>query len=170
MAYLGGGSWGNPVSPTGTVSPTAKREKLTSTALHASYIASAGSTVAYISPPVSPKSQEREVLGAQAGLAGAVVTEVGGELGEVEAVVARGYWEQVWRRFRRDKVAIGGGVFIILLFLFAFGGAPLAQRLLHHGPNDVFTAQALNKTTQLPLGPWSHIQSAPGGLDCIKGL
>ena len=109
---------------------------------------------------MSTKSQDREVLGAQAGLAGAVSTELGGELGEVEAIRARGYWEQVWRRFRRDKVVIGGGVFIIFLFLFAFGGAP----------NDVFTEQALNKTTQLPLGPWSHIKSAPGGLDCIKGL
>ena len=119
---------------------------------------------------MSTKSQDREVLGAQAGLAGAVSTELGGELGEVEAIRARGYWEQVWRRFRRDKVVIGGGVFIIFLFLFAFGGAPIAAHLLGHGPNDVFTEQALNKTTQLPLGPWSHIKSAPGGLDCIKGL
>jgi peptide/nickel transport system permease protein len=119
---------------------------------------------------LSTQNQEREILGSQAGLAGAVNTEVGGELGEIEEVRARGYWEQVWRRFRRDKVAIGGGIFIILLFVVAFAGAPLAKHWLGHGPNDVFTTQALNKDTQLPVGPWTHIQSAPGGLDCIKGL
>ena len=31
------------------------------------------------------------------------------ELGEIE-IKARGYWEQVWIRFRRDKFAIAGGV------------------------------------------------------------
>jgi peptide/nickel transport system permease protein len=118
---------------------------------------------------VSTHNKEREVLGAQAGLAGAVATEVGGELGEVEAIRARGYWEQVWRRFRRDKVAIGGGIFIVLLFFIAFAGAPIAKHALGHGPNDVFTTQALTKD-QLPVGPWTHISSAPGGLSCIKGL
>jgi len=29
-------------------------------------------------------------------------------------VKARGYWEQVWRRFRQDRVAIMAGVFIVL--------------------------------------------------------
>jgi peptide/nickel transport system permease protein len=119
---------------------------------------------------LSTQKQEREVLGAQAGLAGAVNTELGGELGEIEAIRARGYWEQVWRRFRRDKVAIGGGIFIVLLFFIAFAGAPLAAHWLGHGPNDVFTTQALSKTTQLPVGPFTHIKSAPGGLECIKGL
>ena len=53
-------------------------------------------------------------------------------------VKARGYWEQVWRRFRRDKLAIAGGIFIILLILVAFVGAPIAAHLLGHGPNDQF--------------------------------
>jgi peptide/nickel transport system permease protein len=115
------------------------------------------------------QNQDREVLGSQAGLAGAVATETGGELGESDAIVARGYWEQVWRRFRRDKVAIGGGLFIILLFFIAFAGAPIAAHVLGHGPNDVFTTQALTKD-QLPVGPWTHVKSAPGGLSCIPGL
>ena len=42
-------------------------------------------------------------------------------------VKARGYWEQVWLRLKRDRVAIAGGIFIILLFLVAFVGAPIAQ-------------------------------------------
>src|ERR671929_31856 len=60
-----------------------------------------------------------EILSSGAGLAAAVAVETGGELGEFEPVRARGYWEQVWRRFRRDRVAIGGGLFIIFLFIAA---------------------------------------------------
>ena len=44
-------------------------------------------------------------------------------------VEARGYWEQVWRRFKRDKVAIGGGVAIIFLVLLCFVGGPVFARL-----------------------------------------
>ena len=119
---------------------------------------------------MATKQQDREVLGAAVGLAGAVVAETGGELGEHEEIVARGYWEQVWLRFRRDKVAIGGGVFIILLFFFAFAGAPIAKRALGHGPNDVFPGTALDPTTQLPVGPLSHFKTGPGGLPCATGL
>jgi peptide/nickel transport system permease protein len=120
---------------------------------------------------VATKQEERELaFGAQAGLASAVAVETHNELGEVDVVRARGYWEQVWRRFRRDKVAIGGGVFIILLFVIAFGGAPIAQRLLHHGPNDVYPGAALDPQTQLPVGPWTTFKAAPGGLSCAVGL
>jgi peptide/nickel transport system permease protein len=119
---------------------------------------------------VATKQEDREILGSQAGLASAVAVESHGELGEIAAVEARGYWEQVWRRFRRDKVAIGGGVFIVLLIIIAFAGAPLAQRLLHHGPNDVFPGPALNSTTQLPVGPWTRFTASPGGLSCSTGL
>jgi peptide/nickel transport system permease protein len=119
---------------------------------------------------VATKQEDREVLGSQAGLASAISVESHGELGELAVVEARGYWEQVWRRFGRDKVAIGGGIFIILLFVIAFAGAPLAQRLLHHGPNDVFPGPALDQTTKLPVGPWTHFTSGPGGLSCAIGL
>jgi peptide/nickel transport system permease protein len=80
-----------------------------------------------------------DVLGSQAGLGAAVASETGGELGELEAVRARGYWELVWRRFRRDKIAIASGVFIVLMILTAFFGASLAQKFSGHGPNDIFT-------------------------------
>ena len=39
-----------------------------------------------------------------AGLASAVAVEAHGELGEdIEAVKARGYWEQVWLRFKQRQ-------------------------------------------------------------------
>src|SRR3954452_1725683 len=80
-----------------------------------------------------------------------VATDGGG------AVRARGYWEQVWRRFRRDKIAIAGGVFIVFLILGAFGGAPLASHILGHGPNDQYYT-AIDPVKLTPLGPLAHVQ------------
>jgi peptide/nickel transport system permease protein len=97
---------------------------------------------------------EKENLGAGAGLAGAIALETGTELGELE-VKARGYWEQVWRRFKRDKIAIAGGIMIIILVLAAFVGAPLAKHFLGHGPNDLFYT-ALTSSGQ-PIGPFVHV-------------
>jgi peptide/nickel transport system permease protein len=101
----------------------------------------------------------REVLSAGAGLAAEVALESGAELGEVTDVKARGYWEQVWRRFRRDKVAIASGMFIILLFLVAFAGAPLAERWLGHGPNDIFPSEGVDPTSLVPVGPLTTVHS-----------
>lgn len=86
-----------------------------------------------------------------------VVLEAGVEAGaEGVPVRARGYWEQVWIRFKRDKVAIAGGIFVVFLFLAAFIGGPVAAKLLGHGPNDQYYT-AVDPTTLLPLGPLSHV-------------
>src|SRR5437870_13560212 len=97
-----------------------------------------------------------EILSSGAGLAAAVAIETGTVLGELQPVRARGYWEQVWRRFRRDKVAIGGGLFIVFLFLTAFVVPPIAARLLGHEPN-VLCAGGGSGTTLLPAGPLTHV-------------
>jgi peptide/nickel transport system permease protein len=102
--------------------------------------------------------ERREVLSAGAGLAAEVALESGGELGEAE-IKARGYWEQVWRRFRRDKVAIASGVFIVLLFVAAFAGAPLAEKWLGHGPNDIFPSEGVDPTSLVPVGPLTTVHS-----------
>ncbi len=104
--------------------------------------------------------EKHEILGVGAGLAGAIALESGPELGDIE-VKARGYWEQVWRRFRRDKIAIGGGVTIIVLLFAGFIGAPIAQHFLHHGPNDQFYT-ALTPLGA-PIGPFSHVSNGVGG-------
>jgi peptide/nickel transport system permease protein len=98
---------------------------------------------------------EKEILGGGAGLAGAIAIESGTELGEIE-IKARGYWEQVWKRFRRDKLALVGGVTIILLLLVAFIGAPIAQYLLGHSPDDPFFIGGIGTNGQ-PIGPLAHI-------------
>jgi peptide/nickel transport system permease protein len=104
--------------------------------------------------------ERREVLSAGAGLAAEVALESGGELGEISDVKARGYWEQVWRRFRKDKIAIASGVFIILLILTAFLGAPLAKAWLGHGPNDIFPEPGVGVDLQLvPRDPLTHAQA-----------
>jgi peptide/nickel transport system permease protein len=96
------------------------------------------------------------VLSGQAPTGGVVTGAELTELGEIE-IEARGYWEQVWRRFKRDKVAIAGGIFIIFLFLVAFVGAPVAKHFLGHGPNDLFIASGGIDQDLLPVGPWHHV-------------
>jgi len=94
------------------------------------------------------------------------VTPVGAEALEVGALAdagggiqARGYWENVWRTFKQDRVAIGGGVTIILLVLVCYAGGPIFARLLGHGPNQPFDGGLTSGA--LPLGPWSHFKNAP---------
>ena len=108
-------------------------------------------------------TERPELVPAAAGLAATIAAETHGAVGEGDPtfVRARGYWEQVWLRFRRDRVAIAGGVFIILLILAAFAGGPLAAYLLGHGPNDQFFQGGVDQKTLLPVGPWTHVSTAP---------
>jgi peptide/nickel transport system permease protein len=107
---------------------------------------------------MSQQEQDQVVVSGAAGLGAAVATESGGELGGIEAVQARGYWELVWRRFRRDKVAIASAAFIVLLLLTAFVGAPIAKHYVGHGPTDIFAAvpQVVQLPSLLPAGPMTH--------------
>ncbi len=107
-----------------------------------------------------PQGKERELVSAQAGLAAAIAVESGAGLGEgTEPVKARSYWEQVWIRFKRDRVAMASGIFIVFLVLVAIFGGPLAATLLGHGPNDIFFA-GVNQDL-LPVGPWTHVSVGP---------
>ena len=106
------------------------------------------------------QTEREKVLGAGAGLAGSIALEAGAELGEIE-IKARGYWEQVWRRFKHDKIAIGGGITIIFLILAAFIGAPIARHFLGHGPDDQFYS-ALTPLGA-PIGPLSRVDNGLGG-------
>jgi ABC-type dipeptide/oligopeptide/nickel transport system permease subunit len=76
-----------------------------------------------------------------------------------EAVKARGYWELVWVRFRRDKLALGSLAFVFFLFFAAFAGAPIMAHVLGHGPND-FYAGGVDPNTFTPVGPWTHVSTA----------
>ena len=78
---------------------------------------------------------------------------------------ARGYWEQVWRRFKRDRVAMASIAFLVLLIMAVYPGAWIAETLLGHGPNDIFPS-ALDDGL-LPVGPMSHVENfETGGTTC----
>ena len=64
-----------------------------------------------------------------------------------QAVKARGYWELIWIRLRRDKLAIAGGIFIIFMFLVAFVGAPIAS---HCSGTGRTTSSSTRSTEHVP--------------------
>ena len=85
-----------------------------------------------------------------------------GSAGEVVsgAVQARGYWENAFRRLRRDRLAIVSAVIIVLFIIIPFIGLPLAQRWLGHGPNDLVSGGVENF---VPVGPFSTVSDGHGG-------
>jgi ABC-type dipeptide/oligopeptide/nickel transport system permease subunit len=90
----------------------------------------------------------------------AVPLDVAPLAGEAQAVKARGYWELVWSRFKRDRLALASIGFIILLFFASFVLAPIMAHILGHGPNDIF-ADGVDAHSLAPVGPWTHISEAP---------
>jgi peptide/nickel transport system permease protein len=68
-----------------------------------------------------------------------------------QQVVGRTPWQLFWRRFRRDKFAIGGAFIVIFMILLAFLAPVIAG--VTHGPNEVF----LDKLDSfgIPTGPQS---------------
>jgi peptide/nickel transport system permease protein len=79
---------------------------------------------------------------------------------EAMAVEARSPSQQAWRRLKRDRLAIAGGVVIILMILTAFIGAPIAAHVLGHGPNETVSGGVQNYE---PVGPWSRVSDGQGG-------
>ena len=52
-----------------------------------------------------------------------------------QQVVGRSPWELFWRRFRRDKFAIGGLILVIFMLVVALFAPVIAS--IYHGPNAV---------------------------------
>jgi peptide/nickel transport system permease protein len=69
-----------------------------------------------------------------------------------QQVIGRTPWQLFWRRFRKDRFAIGGLVIVILMLLLAIF-APLISKF-HHGPNEVFLTQL--DEFGIPKGPSSE--------------
>ena len=119
---------------------------------------------------MSTAPDRSDLVGAQAGLAAVASAETHGELGQGEVEVrAKGYWEQVWIRLRRDKVAIASGVFIVLLVFVAIFGGPLAEHYLGHTATAINQPAGAHGEEALPVGPWSHVACKdfyPPASDC----
>jgi peptide/nickel transport system permease protein len=111
---------------------------------------------------VATTDKQPEILGTGAGgLVADAAFESGSEFGENLEVKARGYWENVWRRFRRDRVALGSIFFIVILLLACFPGAWIAQKLLGHGPDDLFFDGVDDRL--IPKGPMATVTNPTTG-------
>jgi len=63
-----------------------------------------------------------------------------------------------WRRLKRDRLAVAGGFYILLMVLLCFPGLAIASHFLGHGSDTIFpSAVDLNLK---PVGPWSHVNAA----------
>lgn len=69
---------------------------------------------------------------------------------ETGAVAGRSPWQIAWRRLRRDRVALGGGVVVVLLVLVALC-APLIVKVLGHPPLE-FHYEKVDPDLQVPRG------------------
>ncbi len=76
--------------------------------------------------------------------------EVGGA--PSEQVTGRSPWELFWRRFRKDRWAIAGLVFVVFMTLLAIG-APLVAALTGHGVNDISHLREMTTDFGAPKGP-----------------
>jgi ABC-type dipeptide/oligopeptide/nickel transport system permease subunit len=89
----------------------------------------------------------------------AILEGVGGE-----AIEGRSLGQIAWMRLKRDKVAIGSGIFIIFLLLVAIFGPYLVQ------DPTVYHANLINPTFSRPYGPWGGISLAhPLGVEPVTG-
>jgi ABC-type dipeptide/oligopeptide/nickel transport system permease subunit len=72
-------------------------------------------------------------------------------------IAGRSLGQIAWLRLKRDKVAIGGGILVLLLVLMAVF-APLIVDLLGHPP-DEFHGDLLDPTLGIPKGSYGGISS-----------
>jgi ABC-type dipeptide/oligopeptide/nickel transport system permease subunit len=100
---------------------------------------------------VFPSSADATLEGALAGLSG-------------KAIEGRSLGQIAWLRLRRDKVAMAGGIVIVLLVLVAVIGPHLVQN------PDTYNASLINPTFSRPNGPFGGISLAhPLGVEPVTG-
>ena len=81
-------------------------------------------------------------------------------------VHVRGARELVWARLRSDRVAVGAGIVLAVVFLACFVGEPLLAWALGRGPDDIFP-YATHQTEAGPkaVGPWSWVPNTSVALE-----
>jgi len=81
-----------------------------------------------------------------------------------EAIEGRSLGQIAWMRLRRDKVAMGGGIFIVFLVLVAIIGPYFVQN------PDIYHPDLINATFSRPNGPFGGISLAhPLGVEPVTG-
>jgi peptide/nickel transport system permease protein len=71
---------------------------------------------------------------------------------ESHDVVGRSPWQIFWSRFKSDRVALAGVVFIAILVFLAIAAGWISKHIVHHGPNQLFVFSMLDDYS-LPRGP-----------------
>ena len=101
-----------------------------------------------------------ETTGAEAGAQPEAVL-VGAEKGQIEG---RSLGQIAWTRFKKDKVAVAGGVIVVLLILVAALSRPI-QAMFGLDP-DAFHQNLIDANTSLPTGGWGGMSwDHPLGVD-----
>ena len=78
---------------------------------------------------------------------------------QIDGPRPQGQWALAWRRFKRDRVAVGCSIFLLFL-VFAVGpGAPLYETIVGHGPNDFFPYAV--SVGLRPAGPFTVTWDTP---------
>jgi peptide/nickel transport system permease protein len=72
-----------------------------------------------------------------------------------KAIAGRSLRQIAWRRLKQDKVAMAGGVVVIILIFIAFL-APILTRLFGH-PIDEYHIDKIDPTISTPIGPYGGI-------------
>jgi ABC-type dipeptide/oligopeptide/nickel transport system permease subunit len=95
--------------------------------------------------------------------------EIGGSPDVPEGIVGRSPGELFWRRFRKDRFALAGIAFLILITLLGVG-APLFAQLVGHPVDSQYIFEMTNEFG-VPLGPTlnADIDPAVGGKVFVFG-
>jgi peptide/nickel transport system permease protein len=81
-----------------------------------------------------------------------------------KAIEGRSLGQIAWRRLRKDKIAMGGGIVIVILILIAIFGPYLVAN-----PNT-YHSELIDPTYSRPIGPWGGISlNHPFGVEPITG-
>ena len=81
-----------------------------------------------------------------------------------KAIEGRSLWQIAWIRLRRDKVAMGGGIVVVLLILTAIFGPHIVQN------PDTFNSSLVDPTFLRPTGAFGGISLAhPLGVEPETG-
>jgi ABC-type dipeptide/oligopeptide/nickel transport system permease subunit len=81
-----------------------------------------------------------------------------------KSIEGRSLGQIAWMRLKRDRVAVAGGIIVIVLIIVAIG-APVLTKLFGHPPNE-FHSNLIDPNLQLPKGRFGGISTSyPLGIE-----